>query len=397
MPRQARSERSTRAASTGRATTAHDATASDGDAARLADHAAATLAALVAIPSVSGEEDAIRRELRARLDTLGLAPEIDAAGNLIAALPGDGTPLLLNAHMDRVPPGRGHTAVIADGRMRSDGTTNLGADDAAGLAIILTVVEEIVRRGRPYPPLVLLFTVGEEVGLRGASAFDPSRWGVTEGLVFDNAGAPGAVVTRGATYVAFDAVLRGRSGHPGKDLAGTVSAIEMLRRLPLPLGSLDGDSTRVSLGTVAGGTARNAIPAEVRLAGEVRTFLGGESLVRLLGTVEQDFLDVAAATGGEAECAFDPHCPGYTVAPDEPLLAAWRTAWEARGHPFDPIATFIGSDAHALRRSIRALTVSTGVEDEHTTAESIPLAPLGEIAAATLALLAEYRSESQKS
>lgn len=386
MPRQARSDRPARTASA-----AYHTDPARADATRLADRAAATLAALVAIPSVSRAEDAIRGELRERLEALGLAPEIDPAGNLIATLPGEGTPLLLNAHMDRVPPGRGHTPIIADGRMRSDGTTNLGADDAAGLAIILTVVEEIVQRGRPYPPLVLLFTVGEEVGLRGANAFDPAPWGVAEALVFDNAGEPGAIVTRGATYVAFDAVLRGRGGHPGKELAGTISAVEMLRRLPLPLGSLDGDSTRISLGTVAGGTARNAIPAEIRLAGEVRTFLGGEALLRLLATVERDYLDVAAATGGTAECEFEPHCSGYVVPPDEPLLAAWRAAWEARGHTFTPIATFIGSDAHALRRHIRALTISTGVEDEHTPAESIPLAPLGEIAAATLALLAEYR------
>jgi tripeptide aminopeptidase len=182
--------------------------------------------------------------------------------------------------MDRVPPGRGHVPVVSRGIMRSDGTTNLGADDAAGLTIVLLAVEELRRRAVSHRPLVLLFTVGEEVGMLGASAFDPAPWGVSEGIVFDNAGAPGAVVMRGASYIAFDAVLRGRSGHPGKDMAGTASAVEMLRRLPLPLGSLDGDTTRISIGTVSGGVARNAIPAEVRVAGEVRTLIEVEAQAR---------------------------------------------------------------------------------------------------------------------
>jgi tripeptide aminopeptidase len=294
--------------------------------------------------------------------------------------------------MDRVPPGRGHAPVVRDGRMRSDGTTNLGADDAAGIAIILLVVQQLVRRGRPYPHLALLFTVGEEVGLTGAAAFDPAPWQLGEGIVFDNAGPPGAVVTRGASYVAFDAVLRGVPGHPGKDLAGTVSAIELFRRLRLPVGSLDGDSTRISLGTVAGGSARNAIPAELRLAGEVRTLLSGVPLVRLLASIEQDFRDAAGALGGTAEVELAPHGAGYAVDPDEPLLAAWRAARAAGGWPCEALTTFIGSDANALRRrGLRVFTVSTGVEDEHTPDESIALAPLAEVVATTLDLLDRYR------
>ncbi|HEV7128213.1 MAG TPA: hypothetical protein VGN32_12305, partial [Ktedonobacterales bacterium] len=67
-----------------------------------------TLTALVGISSVSGQEDEVREYLRGRLTQLDLDCWIDNAGNLIASLPGTGAPLLLNAHMDRVPPGRGH-------------------------------------------------------------------------------------------------------------------------------------------------------------------------------------------------------------------------------------------------------------------------------------------------
>lgn len=349
-----------------------------------------TLTELVGIPSLSGQEDEIRQYLRSRLEGLRVTCSVDGAGNLIARVPGAGAPLLLNAHMDRVPPGRGHVPVVSDGRMRSDGTTNLGADDAAGLTIVLLTIEELVQRNIAHPPLIVLFTVGEEVGLRGAAAFDPAPWDVTEGLVFDNAGAAGAVVTQGASYVAFDAVLRGKSGHPGKDLAGTASAIEMFRRVRLPYGSLDGDSTRVSVGMIAGGAARNAIPTEVRVTGEVRTLLAGEPLLRLLASIEHDFASAAAEVGGSAECVFEPHGAGYAVDLDEPLALAWRAAWEERGHPFSTLTTFVGSDTNALRHCLRVFTVSTGVEDEHTVDESIELAPLSELIEATTSLLGRY-------
>ena len=72
----------------------------------------------------------------------------------------------------------------------------------------------------------------------------------------------------------------------------------------------------------------------------------------------------------------------------------WRDAWKARGHEFETITSFIGSDANAFRKlapHLRALTISTGVEGEHTTEESIALAPLAELVEATVALVTDGR------
>ncbi len=359
----------------------------------------ATMIALAGIPSVSGEEAAVRDYVTQRLERLGLAPQVDAAGNLMARVPAlpakrDGEPpLLLNAHLDRVPPGRAHTPVLRDGILRSDGTTNLGADDSAGIAVILHTVEEIQQRGMPHPPLLLLFTVGEEVGLVGARAFDPEPWGVREGIVFDNAGEAGVVVTLAATYIAFDVTLHGRGGHPGKRLEGTASAIEMFRRAQYPTGSLEGDTTRVSIGRVKGGSARNAVPDELRVQGEARTLLEGEARDELLARIERAFVTAAEELGGSAEIIFDVHCYGYSVTPDEPLLRAYAAALEARGQPLRAMTTFIGSDASALRPRVRVLTISTGAMDEHTAEEWIALAPLADLTETAVRLLGTYRAE----
>jgi tripeptide aminopeptidase len=358
-----------------------------------------TLVELAGLPSVSGDEGRVRDYIRERLEQkLGLTIQTDAAGNLIARMPGSPVTrdieaaLLLNAHMDRVPPGRGHTPIVERGILRSDGTTNLGADDSAGIAVILHVAEELHWHNLPHPPLLLLFTTGEEVGLTGAKAFDPAPWGAHEGIVFDNAGEAGEVVTRAATYIAFDVLLRGSGGHPGKRLEGTASAIEMFHRTKYPSGVLDGDTSRVSIGRVEGGSARNAVPRELRALGEARTLLEGADRARLLEWIERAFIAAAESLGGSAEVTFDSHCDGYAVAEDEPLLRAYADVLARHDKPLRTITTFIGSDASALRPHTRVITVSTGAMDEHTSDEWIALAPLTRLTERTIELLSTYRA-----
>src|SRR5438128_11170376 len=143
-----------------------------------------TLIELVGIPSTSGNEEHIRSFLKQRLSTLNLATQIDAAGNLIATQPGEGKPLMLNAHVDRVPPGLGHRPILRDGILYSDGTTNLGADDAAGIVIILETLRRVVEHHLPHPPLVIVFTVQEESCMCGPTGFDSSHWKFADGSVF---------------------------------------------------------------------------------------------------------------------------------------------------------------------------------------------------------------------
>jgi tripeptide aminopeptidase len=347
-----------------------------------------TLIELAGIPSTSGHEEQIRTYLERRLAELGISCQVDEAGNLIGALSGDGKPLLLNAHMDRVPPGLGHQPILRDGILYSDGTTNLGADDAAGITIVLEVLTRIIQQQLPHPPIVTVFTVQEEVGLKGAGAFDPLPWHVTDGIVFDNAFEAGVVVSRGATYEAFDIEIRGRTGHPGKDLAQTVNAIEIFREASYPQGSLANDQTRILIGRINGGSARNAVPASVHLEGELRSFEPLETRQRYMQAIRDAFQQVAKRLGGSVEVTYDPHCTDYEISEDEPLLAIYRKVLAQRGIPMQMQPTFIGSDTSAFRPRVKAFTISTGVVNEHSTEEYVALAPLEQVVEDTLKLLA---------
>ncbi len=353
-----------------------------------------TLIELAGIPSTSGHEEQVRAYLQRRLHELGLPSQTDEAGNLLALLPGQGQPLLLNAHMDRVPPGLAHVPVLRSDTLYSDGTTNLGADDACGIALILELVTQVLEGQLPHPPLLLVFTVEEETGLRGARAFDPAPWDVHEGLVFDNAFEAGVVVSQGATYIAFDIALNGRTGHPGKDLSTTINAFEILRTAHYPHGSLNHDQTRILLGRISAGTARNAIPASVHIEGELRSFESSVAQQGYLQEIEQAFQTTAHALGGSVHMTIEPHCTSYQVQEDEPLLQLYGSVLARRGAALRLQPSFIGSDTSALRPRVQTLTISTGVVNEHSTEECVPLPPLGDLVEDILHVLQLARSSA---
>lgn len=352
------------------------------------DRLTTTLIELIGVPSTSGHEEKIRAHLAQYLASLGLFSTVDASGNLVSTVPGEGAPILLNAHMDRVPPGLGHQPILRNGVLYSDGTTNLGADDAAGIVIILEVVRRIIEQRLPHPPLVIVFTVQEEAGMCGASNFDSAPWHVADGIVFDNAYEAGIVVSQGAAYEAFDVKITGRTGHPGKDLAQTVHAIEIFRAAHYPHGSFDNDRTRINVGRINGGSARNAIPGTVTIEGELRSFEPLEVRQRYKQAIHDSFDQAAQRFGGHAVVSFKTHSSGYEISHDEPLLQTYRTVLAQRGALLQMRPTFIGSDTSGFRTAVRAFTISTGVMNEHSVEEYVALDPLELLVTDTLQVLA---------
>lgn len=140
-----------------------------------------TVIELIRIHSPTGEEDAIDAHLTARLSDLGASIQHDAYGNLVDTLPGNNSrsgepPVMLSAHMDTVEPGRGIQPTLdADGdTLRSDGSTILGGDCKAGLAIVLEGLTAAMDDGGLGRPVQVAFSRAEEGGLNGARNRSPS-------------------------------------------------------------------------------------------------------------------------------------------------------------------------------------------------------------------------------
>jgi len=123
---------------------------------------------------------------------------------------------------------KGHTLIT------TDGTTLLGADDKAGIAEILTMVERIQSEKIPHGKLCIGFTPDEEVG-QGADFFDVEGFGAdyaytVDGgdvceIEYENFNAASAVVT-----------VHGFSVHPGsaKDTMINAQNVAMEFHMALP-------------------------------------------------------------------------------------------------------------------------------------------------------------------
>ena len=107
----------------------------------------------------------------------------------------------------------------------TDGSTLLGADDKAGVAEILTAVEELLAEGGPRVPLRLAFTPDEEVG-RGADRFDVKGFGADFAYTADG-GTLGELEYENFNAAAATVIFKGVSIHPGSAKGRMVNAMQV--------------------------------------------------------------------------------------------------------------------------------------------------------------------------
>jgi tripeptide aminopeptidase len=238
---------------------------------------------LCAIPSPPGEERAVADRVLAELRELGLEADEDdtgprvgsTAGNLHCRLPGTasgGTALFFCAHLDTVPPEGPIVPVVDDGVVRSDGSTILGADNKAAIAVMLAAARRLQDVKRPHAGVELLFTTKEEVGLIGAGAFDHTRLHARVGYVYDQAAPIGNVVLGAPSARVIDARFHGRAAHAGMAPEEGRSAIAAAARAvaDMRLGRID-EETSANVGGIRGGTARNVVPEWCVVEAEARS------------------------------------------------------------------------------------------------------------------------------
>ena len=95
----------------------------------------------------------------------------------------------------------------------SDGTTLLGADDKAGIAMILQAVEELLAEGVPHGKICIGFTPDEEIGM-GASGFDVKGFGADVAYTIDG-GTLGELEYENFNAASGKVFVHGRGSHPG--------------------------------------------------------------------------------------------------------------------------------------------------------------------------------------
>src|SRR5438067_2320201 len=210
-----------------------------------ADRAAARLMRFLAVEGVTGQEEAIGREVVKALVEAGVprkAVRFDKAheqmplptqtGNLIVTLPGTrtGPRRLFMTHLDTVPLCAGAVPVRKGNRIVPQGATALGGDNRTGVACLATLLITLLDRKLPHGPLTALFTVREESGLWGARYVERGDLGDPV-LGFNVDGSSPREITVGAVGAdRWQAEIFGKAAHAGVHPERGVSATVVASR-----------------------------------------------------------------------------------------------------------------------------------------------------------------------
>ena len=246
----------------------------------------------------------------------------------------------------------------------------------------------------PHAGLELLFTPKEEVGLRGAAAFDCSRFVAKVGYVYDQAGPIGEVVL-GAPYSSIMAddvhrpVRARRHGARGGTLRDRRRGARDRRHAARP--ARRGDHRERRRRSTAA-SPRNIVPDRCSFHAEARSHDE-----RKLADVVQEMLDActfaATLTGCEVEAKVEPGFKGYRFRKDDEPVRLARAALERTGRePFYSLSGG-GADANIFNmRGLACVNLANGMAEIHSPQEHIAVDDLEGMVDVTLALLEEARA-----
>ena len=175
------------------------------------------------LPATKGYENATRIGFIAHMDT---APDFcgeNVKPRIIEHYDGGDVALgtsgrtLDNANFPHLRSLKGRTLIV------TDGTTLLGADDKAGVAEIVTMLEEVIAENIPHGKISVCFTPDEEVG-SGADHFDVQRFGADFAYTCDG-GAEGELEYENFNAAGAQFEIRGFNIHPGEAKDKMINAL----------------------------------------------------------------------------------------------------------------------------------------------------------------------------
>ncbi len=357
---------------------------------------------LVEIDSESGNERKISFEIKKIMESLGCRVIIDNAGkkagsdtgNIIAKFDGSTNepPILLNAHMDTVSPGKGVKAVFKDGIFTSLKDTVLGADDKSAIAILIEVLKVIKENDIKCRPIDFVFTVCEEIGLLGAKNLNYDLISAKYGYVLDTTGTFN-LVTKSPSCNHLAITIFGKSAHAGIEPEKGINAICIAGKAiaDLNIGRID-EETTCNIGVIEGGIASNIVPNKVMIKAEVRSHsetklkAETEKIVSAFEKAVNCFNNFSHSPKLEVKC--EREFNATNIDPSHILVEIAEKAAKNLGKTLSISKSGGASDANAFfEKGIITGVIGTGMRNVHTTEESISIEDMAQTAKFLLEML----------
>jgi tripeptide aminopeptidase len=362
----------------------------------------------LAVEGLPGLEKAIGETVIAELKKVGVSdsairfdkvnkriPVPTQTGNLFVDLPGTrkGPRILFITHLDTVPMCAGAKPKREGDKIVSDGTTALGGDNRTGCAVLVTLVETLLKHKLPHPPLSLLFAVREESGIQGCRYLDPADLnGATMGFNVDSKLAAD-LITGAVGQEYWDVDIKGKAAHAGLAPEKGISSI-LVASVALTEARRGGWFGKVvkpegkgtsNAGVFSGkegkpaGDATNVVTDFVHIKGEARSpdlaFAHAitEGFREAFSKAQAEIKD---ADGGTAEVKFESsHAyPPFNLPDDAPVVRHAVRATEATGLKPTTVYSNGGLDANWLvKHGLPTVTFGAGQYEVHTVKEYVHL------------------------
>jgi len=339
---------------------------------------------LVGIDSLTKNERKMADTLKQKLTEMGYEVTEDNAGekigsgtgNIICTVKGSKTvpAVMLAAHMDTVQPGTGKKAVIDNGLIKTDGTTILGSDDAAGIECIMECLRVLKEDNIPHGDIQVVFTVAEEGGLLGAKNLDYSKIYAKYAFVLDTGGAIGTVNVKAPTQNIIYVTVEGKAAHAGVEPEKGVSAIQIAADAiaSMKLGRIDHETT-ANIGIINGGRETNIVCDKVEIKAEARS-RDRWKLDDQTSHMKECFEKAAEKFGGRVDFKAVNEYPSFSIPENAPIINILRKAADAVKVPLALEETGGGSDTNIFNgKGIEAVNVSVGMNKVHSVDENIAI------------------------
>lgn len=232
---------------------------------------------MIAIPSVSREENAVADMLQNQLTEWQLSPK--RSGNNLWCLSPDFSPakptILLNSHIDTVKPVAGWTLNPFAPTHSDNRLYGLGSNDAGASVVSLLAAFRWLTQHEQHYNLIFLASCEEEVSGRGGiESILPMLPNINVAIVGEPTGLQPALAEKG--LMVLDAEAIGVSGHAARNegvnaIYKAIDAINALRNLQFAKQSSLLGPVKVSTTVINAGTQHNVVPDVCRFVVDVRT------------------------------------------------------------------------------------------------------------------------------
>ena len=330
---------------------------------------------MVRINSESGEEQEFIDFLKELfVQELKADYIIDDFGNLILKIPSKNSscinPIFFGVHADTVKPGKNIEPFLDNkGIIRSKKETILGSDDKAGIVELF----EAIKTSNQHPPLEIVVSVGEEVGLFGSENLDISLLKSKIGFVIDTAKLEDIIIG-GPSYISINIEIIGKGAHSGVRPEEGVSsikvaayAISMLRE-----GWIDKE-TNTNVGIIRGGKTLNSVPERTNVKIECRS-LSKKKCLAQSSLIKEIFNTAAKAVGARVEVKSEQKMEAYQISEKSEVVKIAKKALIKEGL-IPNIRSICGvSDAtNYNNKGIKTITIGMGNKSSHSIEENISL------------------------